>query len=411
MEGRQSLGLMKYFAVVRIWLNRPTSRRTRRLHEIISAGIISLLVGCGPLLDRLHGEPKEPALSADAHVEIFQDSLQIITDYRRDYRLMYAYDAQHVEVHGLRLVLEGPGGVTKDRQAGLYVDDWGFDSDWPDGTYTLRITGYGKVLASRTFEVKRGPGLEANGAPMVITRTEPPMMLRGKSWSTWIAMDVTRPNVDVEYVVMRGNQIVGDPKGTITNIDSLHTGKSLGTYKHAVGSAPDDLDLTGTTIFLFEHGEQLIGAWAYADATDKTLALARVTPPAKQLAIALDAAAGVHDEDNRIAQDLGIRVDERVVCAVVGSREAHELYVTLQSAEMDAGYQMYAQLDAQDQLEDRSLSRRERAKLEDKRRTAASYAMADGLPMQRAQKKLAQLVHKYRKGCLAELGVPRLVVR
>ena len=109
--------------------------------------------------------------------------------------------------------------------------------------------------------------------------------------------------------------------------------------------------------------------------------------------------------------DLGVRVDERIVCAVAGSQEAHELFSTLHRAEMDAGHQLVQQLDAQDQLENRNLTGKQRAKLEDRRRTASSYAMADGLPIQRTQKRLSELARKYKKGCLAKLGVPVLPAR
>lgn len=383
--------------------------------KTMAAGfVVVALAGCGALLHKVRGEGGQADSSKvdpNARAEIV-DGFTRIKDGKQlvwEYATTNVYQ-DYVNEHGVVFVLSGPGVkqevAAEDHNLGQL--DW--DPAWPAGQYSLALLQHGQQLTEQQFTVRKLPRADGGEQPIVALDREPPLRMFHERAMTMIAINVLRPVVSMEFVWIRDHQAVptlSNDDGTDTvRVDRLRNFGVLGDLVPVRSTVRDDVDLTGATLYLFENGESLLGAWRYVDAKAQPVNLPAITPNPADLAVARKTAAARTQDVLSEVPELAIRVDEPIACAVAQDKEARAAYAKWSDEDIAEQSGTSTQLEKQAKAENAYLTDAQRAQLASDRRQAGRMTVLAGTHRRKAMDVVMSIARKYKKGCLGAMGIP-----
>ncbi len=287
--------------------------------------------------------------------------------------------------------------------------DW--DPTWPAGSYTLDLVQLDKRLARQTFEVRRVPRADGNTQAIIVPEVDPaPMRMAGGEARTVVPISVVRPVLAFQFIWVVNHEAVPprrDDRTMLLTTPQLFQLSELGSRQIIGSRAPDDVDLAGGTLYVFESGDTLIGTWRYLAApAGEAVDLPVATPVPKDLAVARAAAAERVRWAFRNIPDMNARVDEPIACAVATIKDARDAYAKWAREAMEESMGVSTQLAKQDQAENPMLSKAQRRRLQADREQSGRMTVLAGTAKQRAAAQIKSFARKFKPGCLADLGIP-----
>lgn len=364
-----------------------------------------LVCGCAPLLDRLHGDDK-PKVPTNPHGTLY-DSLMIA-----DGDLWFDYDTDIVSSYGedpMQLVLDGPKGIhenLEDRYDGQSKATW--KDEWPAGTYTLALTGYGHELDRRQFEVKLIPAIDGPGKPYVVRSGLPPLVYathQSTMLHTTMLVESTTPTTIAQWVIVKDDKVLAYSDEEL-RINALAFGGPLAELKFLEYSLSDSQQTDGVHVYLFANGDTFTGAWSYAKPPPHSsyVKLPELAPDPKELAVARKAAA-----DHYHFRDSDFDVTESVACAAASSRAVSDAMNQAVDSAFDESHEIHRVSEKQDEQDDTRRTRAERDKARADQSEASRYAVIAGDRHASSVGRIKAAARKFKKGCLVSFGVPRFL--
>jgi hypothetical protein len=366
-----------------------------------------LLVGCAPLLEKLHGGDDKPTAPTDGRGEII-DSLAIA-----DGNLVFAFNSENVfgrfqNDQGVLFVLTGPDGT----KAGYRTDSTthstiAWEDQWREGTYTLAFTWFGRELDHKQFEVKMIPSPKGRVAPYVVRSTDPPVVFSPGDQvvlQTAVLVDVTRPVTEARFVWTKGDKVL-NASSDVLRIGGASLGGPLAEFKLVRGTVEHGIDYTGATLYLFEGDDTLVGAWSYAEPApgQQHIILPAVTPDPKQRPLVRKLAA-----ETTTSRDTALEITESIACAAAASAKVREAITDFEGFAFAEGDAIDRAATKAEEAQDTRLSReeREQARMDQRISHDSVPSLVESGKSKRAF--VIAAARKYKKGCLVALGVPRL---
>ena len=355
-----------------------------------------LLMGCAPLLEKLHGDDKpKPPSGTMGEIE---DSI-MLAEGRLYFDVTSDFDSPWT------FTLDGPNGMHETLDVGRTSASW--KPEWPAGTYTLRFAAAGAERAHRQFVVKMMPGGDDTPEPYVVRHGLPPVTYtwgQEEAVHTTVLVDVTDPFSQARFVWIKGNKVL-DARDDSVHISSITSNGPFAAMRFFWGRVPKDevKDYVGANLYLFLN-DDLIGAWGFPEAvmTRHHTVLPEIAPDAQQvsLARAMLAKTYAHHDDS-------MTLEEPVACAAAASPKVR---AALRSFEVGGAEQSMAQ----DRLAERNAISNDPRRSAEERAQARSEAQGalDDIG-EHAANQVMDMRHvraaarKYKKGCLISLGVPR----
>jgi hypothetical protein len=360
------------------------------------------LMGC-EFLSHVNDDPrrKVPVLKPTAHAEILADTIHIGEKEIFDC-LVSTRDLDGVSTD---LRLTGPEGV--DKQPPSWDPSIAWNDRWPEGTYKLTVTALGKVLAEREFQVRMIPRGSGAKEAIVVTGPELNTYNMPNGWTHMLyAASVVMPRHTVEGVWVKDHQVVAAATREV-RVPPLSSMASLGRMI-SIGFKSKEQG-PGSTLYVFVNGEGLYGAWTWADATQGEVVMPTAAPDKKDVALARaaarEASKKLRAEDETVGHALD--AEEPQACALALDPEARYAYSMYRRALAENQTSDTAASNALNRARlDPNLTSEQRARLLKKSRDESYLAQGSAEMIEPDKAKFKRLAKKYRKGCLAEIGVP-----
>lgn len=309
-------------------------------------------------------------------------------------------DSQMFEV-----TLTGPGGTyTLSNMNFTYWQD-----EWPGGTYKLTLRQQGKVVTEREFKVAMVPDAFGKPYPTIVPDAPHVVSPKDRDLYTFLPVNVSTPGYPVAVVWMKDHRVV-HAEASVMTIAPLFEMNRLGEFERLDISKAEVSSLGAATVMLFVNGTRLYGAWSWTnDQQVPALSLPAVTPDSKDLAIARAAAREKSSEVEVRNDPFAGPHDEALSCAVATDAAARDAFLAYRQNAFSAGIDdRHADDETTRAANDDALTERQRAHLRQDASVRRDYA---GFEAQHEAKGLAlamKLSRKYKKGCLAAMGVPSM---
>lgn len=305
------------------------------------------------------------------------------------------------------VTLTGPDGTyTLSHPDFTYWQD-----EWPAGTYKLTLRQSGRVVTEREFKVAMPP--DAFGKPYPTIVPDGPHVISPKDQDlyTFLPVNVTTPGYKVAVVWVKDHRVVRTA-AVVMDMPPLWEMSRLGEWQRLDISTKEVSSLGAATVMLFVNGGGLYGAWSWTkDQQVPAMSLPSVTPDPKDLAIARAAAREKSKEVVVDNDPLAGPHDEALSCAVAKDAATRDAFLEYRQHAFGAGIDDRDADDESSRAEnDDALTERQRVRM---RKDAARLRESAGFAAQHEGDSLARamkLSRKYKKGCLAAMGVPSIPV-
>ena len=295
----------------------------------------------------------------------------------------------------------GPGvDVDMDNPEHLY-----WQGDWPAGTYKLTFRAFGKLVTEHDVKIALIP--TGFGKPYPIVVPDGPHVIAKKDWPliSYLPTNVTKPAYSVQMIWLKDHRVM-DLQHKAMSIKPLFEMGPLGRF--------DTLEIetkgvTGdATVFVFVNGAALYGAWSWTEAqTELVVSLPAASPDPKDLAVARAAARKDAGEYATRANPLAGPTDEALACAVATNSDARDAFLEYRDQMFGGGIHNDRESDDLNRANtDPRLTEQQRAILRKDAGYQREYGASAAKHQEQYLDKAMRIARMYKKGCLAELGVP-----